>query len=251
MNRLVLILLALLFLVAPLYAQEVLQVPPFGDVHLYRSETAPKYLILFLSGDGGWNKAVDARSHALTTMQADVAGIDTTQYLNELTAASQACLHPANDFVVLSETVQDHLKIEPRLAPVLLGYSSGATLVYAMLIQSPPHTFAGAVSMGFCPDIEVTKPLCKGHGLEEKTYKTKYEEGFLILPSELIEDPWLVFQGDEDAVCSVRSVESYVHRVRNGEVIPLPKVGHGFRVTANWLPQFERAFHRFDHPASP
>jgi hypothetical protein len=50
--------------------------------------------------------------------------------------------------------------------PVLVGYSSGATVVYAALVQSPPGTFAGALSLGFCPDQDFSgAALCPGAGL--------------------------------------------------------------------------------------
>lgn len=39
-------------------------------------------------------------------------------------------------------------------------------MVYALLVQAPPDTFAGAISMGFCPDLPIKKPFCKGNGLE-------------------------------------------------------------------------------------
>ena len=227
-------------------AQEVLQVAPFGAVHVYPCEGTPERLILFLSGDGGWNTGVDTRSQAMATLHAVVVGVDINEYTKFLNASRESCLYPVKDFIALSEAVRKHLDLKPEIRPILLGYSSGAALVYAMLVQAPPHTFAGAISMGFCPDIPLDKPLCKGEGLEAKPYETKKEKGFVFQPSPLLKDPWLVFQGSDDEVCTVAEIQAYVKQVPNGEVVNLPEVGHGFRVTRRWLPKFEEAIHRFD-----
>jgi len=56
--------------------------------------------------------------------------------------------------------------------PLLVGYSSGATLVYAALAAAPPEAFAGAISLGFCPDLEIHKPLCHGRALASRELVT-------------------------------------------------------------------------------
>ena len=125
-------------------------------------------------------------------------------------------------------------------------YSLGATLVYGALVQAPAHTFAGAISMGFCPEMPLDKPLCQGEGLQQKPYSTKKEKGFSLFPTRSLVDPWIVFQGEMDQVCTEAAIEAYVKEVPFGEIVPLPKVGHGFRVEGNWLPAFTKAFQRFD-----
>lgn len=105
-----------------------------------------------------------------------------------------------------------------------MGYSSGTTLVYATLAQSPANTFAGGISMGFCPDLKTSKPLCKGSGtLASKLY---------------------VLQGDADQVCSTPDTQTFLTKVKNAELILLPKEGHGFSVQKNWMPQFKDAFQK-------
>ncbi|SPZ91950.1 Type IV secretory pathway, VirJ component [Sphingobacterium multivorum] len=47
----------------------------------------------------------------------------------------------------------------------MVGYSYGATLVYGLIAQAPAGTFRGGIALGFCPDITIAKPLCKGSGL--------------------------------------------------------------------------------------
>ena len=127
-------------------------------------------------------------------------------------------------------------------APVLIGYSSGATLIYATLVQAPPNTFLGGISLGFCPDLQLNKSMCRGSGLEWK--RGAKGKGVVFLPAASLEVPWIALQGTIDQVCEPTATERYVKKVKNGEVIVLPKVGHGFSVPKNWLPQFRQAFSR-------
>jgi type IV secretory pathway VirJ component len=122
----------------------------------------------------------------------------------------------------------------------LVGYSSGATLVYAVLAQAPPNTFLGAISLGFCPDLPLKRPLCKGYGLTWT--KGPKDKGVSFLPATHLQQPWLALQGAVDQVCDVEATRTYVAQVAGGEAIVLPKVGHGFSVQKNWMPQFRSAF---------
>ena len=53
---------------------------------------------------------------------------------------------------------------------------------------------------------------------------------------------WIAFQGAIDQVCDSKSTAAFVNQVGSGRIILLPKVGHGFSVQRNWLPQFKDAF---------
>lgn len=228
------------------YCVDTMKFRRFGTLWIYRSESVPKHVLLFLSGDGGWNKGTDQRAKALTTLNSLVVGIDTTYYSKHMHIDPEGCYDPFGDFDTLGRVVERHLKISTYMPPILLGYSLGATLVYGMLVQAPAHTFAGAISMGFCPDMPLDKPMCRGRGLEGTPYSTKAEKGYSFRPSGVLEDPWLVFQGVEDAVCSETVTQDFVRQVALGKLVLLPKVGHGFRVESNWMPQFAQAFRVFD-----
>ena len=113
----------------------------FGPVVLYRQREHPSQVVLFVSGDGGWNRGVVRMAEELATMDALVVGIDIRHYLRALAAAREPCSYPAADFEALSQWLQQRLGFPGYVPPVLAGYSSGATLVYATLAQSPPNTF--------------------------------------------------------------------------------------------------------------
>lgn len=214
----------------------------FGKVSLYQGSSPPSHVVLFVSGDGGWNLGVVDMARELATLNALVVGIDIIHFLRELGKSGEPCSQPAADFEMLSKFVQKKLNFPRFIVPVLVGYSSGATLVYAALTQAPPNTFCGAISLGFCPDLLLTKPLCKGNGLEwEVGPKSK---GYIFLPATNLQDPWVALQGTIDQVCDPASTEDYVKKVKGGEIVILPKVGHGFSVPKNWMPQFKKAFLR-------
>ena len=212
----------------------------FGNVTLYQPTPHPANVILFVSGDGGWNKGVVDMARDLAAMDALVAGIDIVHYLGQLATAGDACGYPAADFENLSHFLQKRLGFPQYVLPVLVGYSSGATLVYAVLAQSPPGTFAGAMSLGFCPDLPLVKPLCKGSGLTMTAGPRG--KGVVFKPAAHLKDPWIALQGTVDQVCNPTETQAFVQEVANAEVILLPKVGHGYSVPRNWMPQFKSAF---------
>ena len=94
--------------------------------------------VLFVSGDGGWNLGVVPMAETLRDRGALVVGIDIRAFVKTLNAAD-SCAYPAGDLERLSRTVQLKRGLPEYKAPILVGYSSGATLVYAALAAAPPR----------------------------------------------------------------------------------------------------------------
>jgi len=240
---------AILILLLPVieaHSDVTMQFRRFGTVRLYSETQFPKHVIIFLSGDGGWNKKTVEKAKYLAKLDSLIVGIDVMYYLKHMTVDPEGCYDPAQDFSALSKVVQNHLHYPSHVPAILLGYSLGSTLVYGTLAQSEPHTFAGAISMGFCPDMPLDKPFCRGQGLDQKPYSTAKEKGFLLSPAQTLQDWWLVFQGAQDEVCTDAATAAFVKQVPHSEYFSLPNVGHGFRVEANWMPEFKQAFQRFE-----
>jgi type IV secretory pathway VirJ component len=229
-------------------AEETLTFGRFGTVKVYHSASQPAKVALFVSGDGGWNQGVVDMARELAALDTLVVGVDITRYLKVLASSPEACVYPASDFEALSQFVQKKYAFSTYVSPILIGYSSGATLVYATLVQAPPGTFKGALSLGFCPDLALSKPLCKGNGLAfEPGPKGK---GVNFLPATRLEAPWIALQGGVDQVCDPPSTERFVSQVKGASFVLLPKVGHGYAVPRNWLPQFKEAFARIAESGS-
>ncbi len=228
---------------------ETLQFPGFGTVSLYGGTENPGHVVLFVSGDGGWNKGVVDMAGALASDDTLVVGIDIVHYLKSLSTSKEACVYPAGDLETLAKYVQEKLGLAAYHPPILVGYSSGATLVYTALVEAP-KSFPGAVSLGFCPDLNIKKPLCKGDGLEHKTGPKG--KGFIFLPKKSLKTPWIVLQGDIDQVCNPVETKDFVNQVGSARLIKLPKVGHGFSVQKNWMPQFKDAIREIEgHDTTP
>jgi type IV secretory pathway VirJ component len=225
--------------------------PPFGEVAIFAPEGQPRSLVLFLSGDGGWNLGVISMARHLADEGAIVAGLDVRHYLADIAAHPGTCRYMAADFEDLSHRLQRELKIDAYLVPLLYGYSSGATIVYAILVQSPPGTFGGAVSMGFCPDQKFGGvPLCAGIGAGLH-YEPGEKGAVVFAPSADLSDRWIAFQGEIDQVCGAAAVRDFVAKTKHAELVSLPHVGHGYGVERNWLPQFQQVYHELVAQAAP
>ncbi len=212
----------------------------FGKLHIYMPAGSPKQLTLLVSGDGGWNLGVIDMARSLTELGSMVAGIDISHYIKHLNASREKCVYSAAHFEELSQYLQKKYKFPHYVLPVLVGYSSGATLVYATFAQSPPNTFAGGISLGFCPDLKTARPLCKGSGTLSNVPDPK--RGFVYKPASKLAAKLYVLQGDIDQVCSTPDTKKFLSKVNNAQLIELPRVGHGFEVKQNWMPQFKEAF---------
>jgi type IV secretory pathway VirJ component len=218
---------------------DVLTVPGFGHVWLYAPRAAPSQVVLFVSGDGGWNLGVIPMAETLRDHGALVVGIDIRAFVRTLNAA-ESCAYPAGDLERLSRTVQLKRGLAEYKPPILVGYSSGATLVYAAFAAAPPETFAGAISLGFCPDLEISRSPCQQNGL---TFTRRAKGlGLNLAPNHQMRTPWMVLQGEVDQVCAPAVTRAFIAAVPGARLFSLPKVGHGFAVTRNWEAQYVQAY---------
>jgi type IV secretory pathway VirJ component len=230
----------------PLADEQVrpLTVGRFGTVTVYIPDGTPQSVAIFVSGDGGWELGVVNMARALTRLGAVVIGVDRRHYFASLRRAAArpgaTCQMLAADFEALSHQVQKEIGMRQYHVPLLVGYSSGATVVYATLVQSPPGTFAGALSLGFCADQDFAgAQLCTGNGLR---YTQNKQRELVFEPAHDLKQPWIAFQGELDQVCKPRAAEAFAAQVEGGAVVKLPLVGHGFAVERNWMPQFRAAY---------
>ena len=218
----------------------------FGIVHVYVPAGKAQSVAIFVSGDGGWELGVINMARALRDMGAVVIGVDVTHYFATLRSAARRadahCEMIAADFESLSHQVQKQIGLTAYHVPVLVGYSSGATVVYAALVQSPPGTFAGALSLGFCADQDFGgAQLCPGNGLR---YTQNAQHELVFEPATSLRQPWIALQGEKDQVCDPHAADEFAARVAGGALVKLPLVGHGFSVERNWMPQFRAAYAR-------
>jgi type IV secretory pathway VirJ component len=194
----------------------------FKQLAVYAPVGTPASVVLLLSGDEGWTGRVIEVAQQLQQRGALVVGIDLREFNASLEADGAECVFPDGDLENLSHFVQAYYRLPSYLAPMLIGYSSGATLAYATLAQAPRDTFASAISLSFCPALDLHKPLCKGSGV--------------------IGNPWVVMQGENDRLCPAAAARDFVAKVRGAAFVLLPQVDESFAPASKWLPQFQAAF---------
>jgi type IV secretory pathway VirJ component len=224
---------------APSASSRIMQVPGFGAVTVYAPPGQPAQVVLFLSGDGGWNLGVVPMAERLRQEGALVIGVDVRALMKGLEAA-KSCGYPAGPLEELSRTVQARLTLPKYLPPLVVGYSSGATLAYAAIAGAPPETFTGALSLGFCPDLELHRPLCQIRGV--RATKRSKGVGYDLAPFAAMTVPWTVLHGAQDQVCALEPTRRFVAATGRATLVELPKVGHGFGVPARWEPAYVNAY---------
>jgi len=239
--------------------QETFQYGRFGTVHMYIPRQI-KHVALFADGDGGWNEGIDDMAQLLANEDTLVAGIDSPTYIAALNGAKDHCVYIAADFENLMHAVEKRYQLKTYMVPVISGYSSGASLVYMALAQAPQGTFKGGLSLGFCKDTDLHKPVCRGRGLTTKPSVpppgAQQQAGAPQLPGTLLQpmrglsEAWTILQGLTDEACPLPGVSAFTQQIPGAHLVTLPKVGHGFSVGRNWHPQFQSAYRELQKPIS-
>ena len=86
--------------------KEQITVPKFGNVEIYKPEVEKRGLIIFLSGDGGWNAGVSDMAKEVVPLGYWVAGVNITSYLKSTAQSKEACFYSAGDLENLSKHIQ-------------------------------------------------------------------------------------------------------------------------------------------------
>jgi type IV secretory pathway VirJ component len=186
----------------------------FKDVLVY---TPPKPInfVLLLSGDEGMNANTQSVARQLAEHGAMVAAIDLPGFKAALQADGGNCVFPDGDLENLSHFVQAYFHNSTYLAPMLVGMAAGGTLAYAALAQAPRDTFAAALSVGFCANFDLQKPLCKGSGLEFSRLANNYVQ---FSPIKNLGNPWVVIQSVTDASCPAAPTRDFVAKVHGAGI---------------------------------
>ena len=238
MKWLALIVAACCAAAAPARADEA---AAMSDVVVYKPAGQIASVAVFLSGDGGWELGVIPMAKKLLEQDALVIGMSTPKILKGLQAGSGTCIDPAAEILSVARKVMADNGAPAKMAPILIGYSSGADLAYTSLIQAKPGAFGGGIGLGFCPDLETHKPLCPGAQGLTYTRNTK-GPGFIYDTVKKLSDPFIAMQGGKDQVCDPIATDKFITAIKGAKIIDLPNVGHGFSVPKNWMPQYAEAY---------
>ncbi len=212
----------------------------FKSAPVFRPQGAVRHFAFLFSGDGGWNGGLTSIANTLAADGTLVVGIDTERLYVNLDADGGSCVFPDGDLENLSHFVQAFYHLPTYFTPILIGHSAGASMVYAMLAQAPPGTFAGGLSLSFCVDLDLRKPLCRAESLSYKPQRDGI--GVTLLPAPKLGAPWIAMHGKDDDVCSPLEAKEFVSKVNGAKYVELPGVDHNYGNGKAWTVQFKAAF---------
>ncbi len=232
------------------FVEEQIPLPILGRVAVLRPDPLERTrgVVLFVSGDGGWRLRVVEMARR-SASQALIVGLSMPAWRKRAERDRETCWYPAGELESIAQAVEKIYRLPRYLRPILVGYSSGATVVYGALAQGPPDAFVGAVSLGFCPDAAIARPFC-GREDWKPTYLPDKRNSLLPPRPGLAARAdgtarWTILQGQIDQVCDPGAVEKFAAQVPASRLIPVPKVGHGFSVARNWGEAFDQAIGSF------
>lgn len=220
--------LLLLVLLAPHVLAETISHGRFDKVTVYRPQGEVKQTVLFFSGERGWTTELDPVAQSLVRQGALVAGINSPAFFRNLEQDGGECVSPDGDLENLSHFLQAYYRLPTYRPALLIGESSGAEFVHAMLAQAPAGTFGGGISLGFCPNRALKKPLCTS----DQNASTAQ-----------VGAPWLVLQGIHDRQCRT-AAKQFLAGVKQAEIVAVPGDDYGEGDFHTWEPQFTSAFQR-------
>jgi type IV secretory pathway VirJ component len=218
---------------------------PFGKVELYREAAHPGRVVLFLSDADGWNRPDVECARAIASLDALVVGVDLPRYLATIAERGGDELYPFADLEVLSQFVQKRLRLPVYVPPVVVGHGAGATMAYAVAAQARPTSVGAAVSLGFCPDLALPKPLGRGSGLLIEA--TERPGVYRLRPSRALAAPWTVLQNHAPKGCDPHDAHRFVDAAAGAELVALDTRDE-LNDPELWLPNLRRALERVSGP---
>jgi type IV secretory pathway VirJ component len=218
----------------------------FSHLRVFRPQAPGRHLALLLSGDGGWGPELDGIAEKLTLQGALVAGVDVREWLVTLEQAAPSCVAPGASLAQLARYLQGEYAI-PAAPPVLIGHSAGATLAYVALAEARPHTFAGALTLSFCADLDLRKPLCAAPALRQ----TPSRAGVRLFPAGALPAPWVSLHGLNDRECPAAAARDFVEAIPGARFIAIPDNGHIYEASGYWWGPFIHAYQALAAPVPP
>jgi type IV secretory pathway VirJ component len=210
----------------------------FQNIAIYRPPGEVQRVVLFLSGEQGWNEQLSRSAQLLASQGALVAGIDSQALFANLEQDGADCVYPDGDLENLSHFLQAYYRLPSYEPAVLVGHGAGATLSYAMLAQAPADTFAGAISIDFCPELRLRKRMCEAGTLH---FAESRKERAVLTPAKL-EAQWIAVQTRAAGPCGKAVTERFASAAPDSEMVMVPANAG----SANWEGEVSAAVRRLD-----
>jgi type IV secretory pathway VirJ component len=209
----------------------------FTTLRMYLPKAAAGHLVLLISGDGGWGAGLDFIAQGLTAEGALVAGIDGADFLLALARSADSCASPAAQLDALTRYLSQRYHL-PAVPPVVVGHSAGASLAFVAVAQSARGTFAGALTLSFCDEFDLRKPLCPAGPVHE----VPRHGGWLLQPAGELPAPWIALHGLSDKVCPAPAARAFAAAIPGARFVGIPGVDHHYRDPKDWWAIFIGAY---------
>lgn len=208
---------------------------PFGELILRGQNANPALVVVLLSDAEGWGTVEEAMARIAAKAGALVIGVDCQRYFTHVEATRYEP-NVSNELANMSKYVQKTLGLPALRKPVLLGHGAGAGVAYASLVQAPAWVFAGAVTLGFRPEVPLSQPFGWGRGLRW----TKTDRGVRYEPFSASELPWTMIQAEQDPVFAVSAAREFVRGMSGVRIQELTGQS-GYRDEEAWGGLFDEA----------
>ena len=210
--------------------EETLEDPGFGKLAIYQGSDEPKGVALFAAGPGGRNPEMATVAREIAKLDYVVAGINLDDYFDRLNRSESTCIDLAGDLDRLNRFMEQRYPIATHQPAILVGIGAGAALTYAALIQAPNDRFHAGVSVDFCPELALAKPLCQSANNLEGA-RVVDNKSLSLLPVTRLPTTWFVFQNRPtcDAALASQFIKS-IQLARGSEVADTAG-------SKGWLPQ--------------
>lgn len=237
-------------------AAEVYSHGLFKEIEVTRPKGEARQFVLLLVGHQADGKVADGTAAALAQSMnaagALVAQVRVEPFYTRLEAEGGTCSFANGALENLAHHLQAQLRLPTYSPALLVGQGQGAPLAYAMLAQAAPGTFAGGLSVGFCPELSLKLPLCPGRALAltRKLDERGSPDGYTLLPTPTLNAPWSVLQPEGDPACGPRAAQEFVAGASPGLMLTLPAQSLGGNSRAGnaaapgWISSFETAYGR-------
>ncbi len=183
----------------------------YGSVEAIMSDKPPRGLVLLAAPkDDAHASRADAEAFARTGLIAVLIDLDALRSELARTPADEDCHYVTDDLKDIGQAVHRALGITRYFFPVITGRGEGAAFAYAALAQAPDNTLAGAVTVGFHPDLASDRPYCFEPRLE-----TTGADRLVLRPEPVLPAPWHVIAEPGDAA----RIESFQNAMPAADVI--------------------------------
>ncbi len=220
---------------------------PFGTVRIYLPQGRAQSLALLVSGDGGWGTGIASIAQELSGTDTLVAGVDGREFLQGLGGSAAQCASPGGELARLGEFLIARYHLAPATRATLVGHSAGATLAYVALAQSPPGTFTGALTLSFCSELDLARPLCPAPALRGEAAPS----GVQLVPAGPLPGPWIALHGQDDTVCPASAGAAFAAAIPQATFTAIPGVDHNYRDRLRWWPAFSAGYAKLSGEGRP